>query len=109
MTLKNQDFEMTQGEGVTLRYTLDTGDITDLTGFTLKWRIGTPGTKAVKEVNGTINQATGPPIADVPLVKADTITIPGSEYDAYLFGTKAGEDTGIAIGKMTLNELLLAP
>jgi len=109
MSLTGQDFTMTQGEKRTLRYTLNTGDVTNLTGGVITFRAGTRGTAAVLEKVGSINQASGPPILDVVLLNADTSGIPGSEYDTTVEVAFAGEPTELATGKMTLNENILAP
>jgi hypothetical protein len=99
----NQDFVMTQGEDMTLRWEMDSGDITDITGFTVDFRFAEKrGNSALFNKAGAIFQTTSPPIPEVVLVPADTSPyFGGFEYTLDIYDAMS-KKTEIASGHITI-------
>lgn len=100
-----QDVFVTQGEDVTLTYTLlDTdGDPLDLTGWTASWRVWTPGNENVLTKTVTISGTPTSGVCTVALAAADLVMAP-NVYRYELRRTNSGSVTSVVVGRFTVTD-----
>lgn len=104
-------FPVVRGAAPTLRFTLNPVVVGGIAGWTTRFtarRSASDPDPAVLSVAGVVTDATAC-IVDVPLTKAQTLTLVAGAYDVSLMRTDAGAEDDLALGVMTVLLNVLDP
>lgn len=106
-----QSFEVWRGTAPTLRFTLNPVVATGITGWTIKFsarkRAADPD-PLVLSIDGILVDTTLC-IIDVPMTKAQTLSLTVRDYDVSLMRINPGGEDLLAIGTMTVKYDVLDP
>jgi hypothetical protein len=106
--LQHQDAAVVQGDDVTLEFTItNLGVPVNLTGAVLRWQLERPTTPLQKNnADMDVSQlANG--IVRVPLVSADTASLPPDHYNHGLRVTLASKQEHVSIGRIHVIERIV--